>query len=157
MKKIYKIMFMLAFLQGVIIMVNALGVFPETFYSDSEIQGIQDVNDLPTAEEWFILMFAPDVVIFNEPIVDVMAIIAVFLTAGTLVGIAMRGSFLPVVIAFQGYLVFTMLTNSKSFFDKLLTNWGTPSLMYLALLFGLGIIMLFVVTLLETASHSGDI
>jgi len=157
MKTIYKIMFMLAFLQGVIIMVNALDVFPNTFYSDSEIQGIQDVNDLPTAEEWFIQMFAPDIVIFGEPIVDVMAIVSLFLVGGVVVGIAMRGSFLPVVIAIQGYMVFTMLTNSKSFFDKLLTNWGTPSLMYLALLFGLGIIMLFVVTLLETASQSGDV
>ena len=157
MKTIYKIMFMLAFLQGVILMVNALGVFPNTFYSDSEIQGIQDVNDLPTAEEWFIQMFRPSVPIMGKSITSVAAIAGVFLITGVGASIIMRGNLTPIVISFQGYMIFTMLTNSKSFFDKLLTNWGTPSLMYLALLFGLGIIMLFVVTLLETASHSGDV
>ena len=156
MKNIYKIMFLLAFLQGVIIMVNSLGVFPNTFYMDNEIQNINDPDSLPTAEEWFIQMFRPNIPIFGNSVLGVTAIVGVFLGAGVISGIALRGSFIPVVISFQGYMIFTMLTNSKSFFDKLLTGWGTSSLMYLSLLFGLGIIMLLLITILETASNTGD-
>lgn len=161
MKKIYQLVFILAFFQGVILMVNATGVFPNTFYSDSEVDSIADVNDLPTAEEWFIDMFAPDLVIFEgnpifeHRIASVLSIVAVFLSIGVVGSIAMHGNFVPIVLAFQGYMIFTMVVNSQSFFMKLITNWDTATLTYLGLLLGLGIIILFIVTFLEQASH-GD-
>jgi hypothetical protein len=156
MKKLYKFMFMLAFLQGVIVFVNVMNIFPYTFYDTAEVPSIDNPDDLPDAETWFISMFAPDLEIFEVPILDALSILSVFLGIGVICGIAMKGSFIPVVLAFQGYMVFTMIINSRSFFDKLLTNWGTPALLYLVLIFGLGIIMLFIVTILETASHSNQ-
>ena len=157
MKKLYRIMFMLAFLQGVIVLVNVMGIFPYTFYDNSEVPSISNPDLLPTAEAWFLDMFAPDLEILGNRVVSTISIVGIFLGAGVIAGVALRGSFLPVVIAIQGYMIFTMIVNSRRFFDKLLTNWSdTPVMLYLVLLFGLGIILLFIVTILETGSNQGD-
>ena len=153
MKRLYKFMFILAFLQGAIVLVNAMSIFPYTFYDTAEVDYINDANNLPTAEEWFVSMFAPDIG-FSVPIVDALSILVIFLGIGVVGGVAMQGSFIPVVISFQGYMIFTMIVNSRKFLDKMLLSWGSQPMIYVVLLLGLGIILLFLVTILETTSHS---
>jgi hypothetical protein len=160
MKRLWGIVIFLATFQGIVLMVNVLDVFPNEFYSDVELPNVNDPENLPTSEEWFFYFFDPGIEIpllgdvpgtsgrFNSMIVLIIA----FMAIGSIVAWKTH-SWLPLVIAMLGYSVFTMIIKSKAFFDKMFLSWDSQALTYLSLTLGLAMLILFFVTILETATH----
>lgn len=155
MKAIYKLVLFFAILQVVAPMVTVMNIFPTTLYSDIELGSMDDPNSLPTAEELFSMLFAPDDTIFGLPTISLYVVMIAFTTLGTGIAIVTK-SWVPVVITLLGWSVVPMINTSRTFFEKILYTWNAPSLIYLALIFGLGIIILLVITAIETATH-GDV
>lgn len=149
MKKLYKILLFLAMFQLVIIMVGLLQVFPYTFYSDVEMQDLQDIGTDPLAIMAY--LFTPsDTSSFAQ--FTFAALLAVFTTVGIITAWATH-SWTPVIITVIVVSFVPMVTNSFKFFNKLFTNWDVSAMVYLGICIMLGVFLITVFTILETPTH----
>ena len=151
MKRLYLIILFLAIFQGVVLMVNAMDVFPTTFYDDSEVN--DKLRNADSGWEAMSAMLTPNTAAFGleEAPLTIAAIVIAFGTIGTGVAIFTH-SFLPVVITIVGYSFFTMMTHSYNFISKLF-QWETDAMTYMALCIGIGITFIVIITLVEMPAH----
>lgn len=157
MKKLYKIMMFLILFQFSVVIVNALEVFPSenTFYSDAETKSIRELDDPVDALAYFFeLPDIPGLSAFQTTFTFGM-LVTIFLVIGAAIARATH-SWAPVIVVIIASSFVPMLTKSLGFFNKLLYNWDNAALMYLGLTLGVGIVILAVITILETPTH-GDV
>jgi len=154
MKKLYKLIIFLAIFQFAVIIVNATNVFPTTLYSDIETEGLRNL-DSPT--DVLAYLFEPP----NIPGLSRFQTNFTFgmlITIFTIIGIAayrISGTWTPMLVLIICGSFIPMMTKSLDFFNKLFYNWDSITMTYLALCIGVGIIILAVITVLETPTH-GD-
>lgn len=157
MKKIYKIMIFLVLFQFSVVIVNALEVFPSenTFYSDAETRSIRELDSPTDALSYFFeLPGIPGLSALQTTFTFGMLVI-LFLSIGAAIARATH-SWSPVIVVIIATSFVPMLMKSLGFFNKMLYNWNNQALMYLGLTLGVGIIILVVITILETPTH-GDV
>jgi len=145
----------LAAMQFVILLVNSLGgnnpIFPKEaqFYSDFEIPtNIRNADDawIATSE-----IFRPST---GNVYIDTVSIGA--FGALLIVGIAISWkahSMVPLAFIFLLYIFFNMFSKSIKFMNKMFYNWDNSSMIYMAILFGVMIFTIFIITLAETPTH----
>ena len=157
MKMMYKIMIFLAMFQITVIMVEALDVFPNSFFKENEIEtlDIKDTDDMPQAAETvFSNMFLPSQDIFpGYARYGVAILVGMILTVGVIISFATKQPPASIVVAVLGYSFFNMISNGFSFFSNLFRTWDSPSLIYLGLSIGVGLVIIVVITILESLTH----
>lgn len=160
MKTIYKLMIFLAIFQLVPLMINSLGVFPDVyvFYSDVDqapaIENVPYTYNYSGAEQIFYTLFTPkENQYFSSASITV--ILATFIGVGSVVAVFTK-NYVLIPLLFQGYMVTVMLSKSMNFFGKLFGNWDSMALLYLGLIFGVCVVILIVITMMETVTH-GDV
>lgn len=154
MKRLYKVVLFFAVLHLVVIMISLLNIFPSTLYSDAEINTLREnVGTDPLSI--FSYLFAPDTNIWGSNTISVSAIITAFAVGGTAIAVLTK-SWTPAIITLLGLSFLPMLLRSRTFFDKMFTTWDSASLTYMAIIFGVVLILFVVFTILEVPSH-GDI
>ena len=151
MKLMYKVMLFLAIIQMTILIVNATGVFPKDgqFYSDTEISADVDPSDNAWNVTQAFFVPSENAYIGN---VGIGAIVLLFVGAGA-IGAWITHSFIPVVIIFQCYIFFNMMLNSMGFVEKMFYNWNSNAMIYLAICLGVGIFIIFLITIVESPTH----
>lgn len=155
MKLLYKIMILMIIFPVVILMVNSMNIFPNTFYSDAEVQSVYDISTTSSPESIVSTMLVPNVSFLGvgaDSALTIGLIIAVFLGLGSAAAIATH-SFAPVVISFMGYSFFVMMTKSMGFFNKIFNNFGGNEVIYLGICFGVGLVALVIIYIMETPTH----
>lgn len=156
MKLLYKIILFFAFFQMMVLIINSLGVFPHTLYDDMETSKY----DFDSPEEIFGYLFLPNGEVlgisYDEPSGwTVAAIVLIFVGIGSAFAWATH-SWTPVIITLLGISFFPMLINSLGFFNKILFERQVVALEYMALLIGLGIVLIIIFSIIETPTH-GDV
>lgn len=158
MKLMYRFMIFLALFQVVVVLVNSLGVFPDdsTLYSDVEMEEIESQDGdilgilsyifLPQGE-FKILGISVTITSFS-----IAAIISIIAVSGAAVSIVTH-SFIPVVLALFSILFLPMFTRSIGFFRRVFEIGDSPSLMYLGVVLLVGIMIVFVLTVVEMPTH----
>ncbi len=157
MDNIYKFILFLLFFNMACFFVASTAFFPNTFYGDivvSDTYDITDPDNLPTPEEMF------ENFITNTATGEVASFAGNQLTFGYVMGglilVGLGASFLtksttPIAFMLIGLLFTTMWANSKTVLDSLTSNMG-GSIQYLLLMFGVGVLILFVITIIDMAS-----
>ena len=156
MKNLYKIVLFLAIFQITVVMVESLDVFPNTFFATSDVDelDIEQADDMPEAAETiFSNMFLPSQSFFGTARYGVAALVGVFLTVGTAVSFLTKQNPAVIVVAVLGYSFFNMISNGFDFFSNLFMNWDSPSLIYLGIAFGVGLVIIVIITILESLTH----
>ena len=145
MKSLYKIMLFLVILQVVVLMVNSLSIFPNTFYSDVDEPTGDSIWDkatyylTPASNDWF-----------NS--VSATALVGLFILAGIGAGAVTHSPVYPSLV-FVIYISVNMMLNSFGFFRRLFTNWDIESMEYLGLALGIGIVVIIIITVVEMPTH----
>ena len=154
MKSLYKIMIISMMFPIVVLTVNSMGIFPYTFYSDTEIQNVYSITPTSTAEGIFSIMLVPNIDFLGvtDQAITISLVVGVFTIAGAAVAIVTH-SFAPVIISFMGYCFFVMMTKSMGFVQKIFNNFGGTEMIYLGLLIGIGIVIIVIITIVETPAH----
>ena len=150
MKNMYKIILFLAIFQITVVMVESLEVFPNSFFKENEIEtlDIKDTDDMPQAAETiFSNMFIPSQSFFGKMRYGVAILV------GTAISFLTKQNPAVIVVAVLGYSFFNMITNSFGFFSNLFRTWDSPSLIYLGICFGVGLVIIVVITILEQLTH----
>ena len=149
MKLIYKVLIFFTVFYVTILMVNAMEIFPNTFYSDQET-GITSNNPGGVITS----IFVPALNNWGLSSATAAALTA-FIVGGAIgTGILVQSPVLPSVII-MGYLFFNMMTRSYDFFDKLFTNWGGQgtSIFYLGLCIGAGLFVVGLISIIEMVAQ----
>jgi len=160
MKSIYKVMMFFLIFYMTVVIIDVSEVFPNdsTFYSDADIQSLKDA-DSPT--DAFVWIFTPNSfsyeiggTTYNE--VTIWLVLAVFGLVGTAAALFTK-SFLPAVFTLYGLIFIPMFTKSYGFFNKLFqigrTDDSLSTLVYLAITFGLALMGLILITMMEMPAH----
>lgn len=151
MKLFYKIIIFLAVFQISIFVINALAIFPEnaTLWSDAEIpSNLRNAND---TMQFLRYMFVPD----DNPYFSELswaAILGVFTVAAAVSSLLTR-SIAPAVMIILIYLFIPMITQSKVYIDKIFYMTDSTAVIYLGVIIFLGISIIALITIAETASH----
>lgn len=162
MKSFYKLVIFLGVFQFAVIIINLTGVFPAgaVLYSDIDTEVIRNASS-PTAV--IIELFDIGEIPLISPAMRLTGIsseltfpvlVMLFITFGAIIAKATH-SLTPMVIAIIGVSFVPMVTNSLTFFNRLFLNWDSMSMLYLTIALGFGILMVAIVTILETPTH-GD-
>ena len=155
MKKLYKLIIFVVVFQFAVIIVNATGVFPNTLYSDAETEELRNVeNPIDILPYLFELPKIPGLSSFQTQFTFGM-LVFIFLVMGAAIYRATH-SITPLIIVIIATSFVPMLTKSLKFFNKLFYNWDSVTLSYMAICLGVGVILLAVITILETPTH-GDV
>ena len=167
LKKLYVIIIFIAIFQFMALTIRATAIFPEDtqFYSDI------DQNELEAAGsdtgKLFALMFVPkgsftilDLgflgdITFSLDSVSAIAVIIVIIGLGSLVAVKTH-SYVPAVLAIFGVLFVPMIYKSTSFVMNLFRTWNQTSMTYLAVTIVVTLIIIMIVTILETPTHGGS-
>ena len=152
MKLMYKILIFLTVFYGVVFMVNSMGIFPETFYSDAET-GITDKS----ASGIITAIFVPSLNNWGLDSVSATAITAFIVVGAVGSGLLVQSPVLPSVII-VGYLFFNMMTRSYGFLSKLFEGVeGSPtSLVYLGVCIGAALFVIGLITVVEMVAQGGS-
>jgi len=156
MKLLYKIIIFLAMFQIVVVAVESTSIYPNSFFEENEIETleIEEEDDIPNAMNViFENMFLPSEGIFGEIRYGVAVLVGIFLVAGTAVSFLTKQNPAVIVIAVLGYSFFNMISNSFGFFSNLFRNWNSTALIYLGVAIGVGLVIITIITILETISH----
>jgi len=153
LKLIYKIMLFFIMFQMIVLMVNAMGVFPQEsrLYSDLETDDFQEKSP----EEALTYIFVPSGRIgpFQVNSFHVMAILTIVVLGSAGLGIVTHtGPIIP-SIAMIGLVVWPMVNTSRGFINTIVYNWDVNSMMYLGLALGVGIVAIVVITIIEQPAH----
>jgi len=147
MKLLYKIILFLGMFELMVIIVNGMGVFTNTFYSDIETDALKDKGIWEVVQD---IMLPTDNKYIGE--VSVYALAGLFVAGGILSGIATKNVIIPSLI-FLLYVVFAMCLSSYEFFQDLFTKWNSDSLVYLGVVLGVGMVIVAIITVIETPTH----
>lgn len=149
MKLLYKLIFFFMILHVTILMINSLGVFPKTLYSDAETK-LYDFSD------------PNDILLYLFPAVDGTDNILFSILAGGFLGLAgilamiaslKTGNFGIVIVTLIGASFVPMILKSMDLLNKILYIGDSEAMIYLAACFSIGVIFLIVITMLETITH----
>lgn len=152
MKGMYKVILFFAMFYMSVIVVNSLGVFPNTFYSDAEVADLRGQNGpMGIISYLFALPDIPGVSALFSTFTFAM-LTTLFLVIGAAIARATQ-SWTPVLVVIITSSFVPMLSKSWGFFRKLFTNWDVESMTYLALALGVGLFIIVVITIMETPSH----
>lgn len=152
MKALYKIILFFTVFQFAIVIINVLGVFPYTLYSDVEMSNVSSID---SPEDFIRFIFPlPDVPLLSafETYFTFGMLVTIFLGVGAAVSKATH-SWTPIVVTIIATSFVPMILNSYNFFEKLFVNWDSQALMYTGLLLGICIILIALFTIVETPTH----
>jgi hypothetical protein len=133
--------------------IASTGFFPYTFYGDATTYNLDDPENLPTPEE----MFTRLITNANGEVAQFAGLTLTYSTImGTLIIIGLGASFLaqsttPLALMLIGSLFTLMWANSKRVIDALAGNLDS-SVNYLVLMFAVGVLIIFVITIIDMAS-----
>lgn len=151
MKAIYKIILFFAIFQLVVVLVNIIDVFPTTLYTDSETEDLRGAKGPLGVLNY--LFSVPEIPGLGGYTTFTFGMIAfLFLVVGAAIARATH-SWTPVIVVMICTTFVPMLTNSYNFFNKMFTNWNNLTLVYLGLIFGVGIVIIVLITIAETPTH----
>jgi len=159
MKTLYKIVLFFAIFQVVVLMVNSLGVFPNTLYSDVDTTDLFNDDGSITAQGIVAFLFPQITTSEGSEDFTFSLVAAGFTSIGMIIAIGISAatrSLAPIVIGFISLSIVPMVLTSWSFFRKMFYNWDTSAMVYLSIAIGVGILILAVITILETPTH-GDV
>jgi len=157
MRLIFKIVIFFLFFNMACFFVASTNFFPTTFYGDiisDDSYNLDDPNNLPSPDDMFTAF------ITNSVTGDVANIAGVQFTFGYILGglilVGFGASFLtrsttPIAFMIIGVVFTTMWANSKRVLDSLVADMG-GSVQYLVLMFAVGVLILFVITIVDLAS-----
>jgi len=150
MKLIYKAIIFFAVFHIVVLMINSLNVFPAeaTLYSDADTAEY-DFDDPADLVAYIFPAIGGKDITFS-------ILVAGFTTLGAFLGIGLSvvtHSLAPIAIYLLGATMIPMMLNSWGFFNKLLYNWDSEQLVYLAIALGVGLIIISLITIIEMATH----
>jgi len=147
MKLLYKMMIFFLVFYGMVIVVNSLGIFPNTLYGDSDLSspnGIMAALFVPSAisglGDW-----------------TVLAVVG-FIAGGAIVtGFITQNIQLP-ALTIIGILFFNMITKSYGFMTGLFNKVNTrpDSIVYLGYVVGAAIIVVGLITVVEFLGQGGS-
>lgn len=155
MKVIYKIIIFFAMFQLSVLIVNTLNIFPldALLYSNLEVENLQSGDVWTVYGELFTFdtgITIPYLGTFNEASVD--ALMTMFIVGGVVVSIFTRNPSL-IAVAVIGYLYVPIIVNSFDFFRKIFLYPDVPSVTYLGVSMGVGILIIAVITIIEMTTH----
>jgi len=148
MKLIYKMLLFFVIFQMSVLIIAATGIFPEDgrFYSD--IQSDKWIDKTP--EGILAEIYVPSGQIAGISISEfgVVAVLLALVTAGVALGFLTRSPVIPSILG-VGLAIWPMINSSRGFFNSLFNNWDNNSMIYLGITFGIAIIIVVIVTLIE--------
>ena len=161
MKTLYYVIIFLAMFQMSALMIAGLGVFPtdSTLFSDFDVS---EFSSYDNPEDMLSYIFFPDGLSFGGINIGDYEIATISLTTITIIGVItvfvgvgaafarLTQSYAPVVLAVIGILLYPMINHSFGFFRKLFMHWDNTAMMYMGLTLGLGILILFLLLIVET-------
>lgn len=154
MKKLFKLIIFLVVFQFAVIIINATSVFPNTLYSDTETEELRNLaNPIDVIPYLFAIPEIPGLSYLQSQFTFGM-LVTIFLVLGAAIARATH-SWSPVIIVIIATSFVPMITKSLKFFNKLFYNWDSLTLSYMAICLGVGILLLALITILETPTH-GD-
>ena len=153
MKNIYKIILFFAIFEVTVLMINAMDIFPNELYSDSDTE----LEKLESSEgPWEIVrtLFVPSSNSYISNI-GIAGIVGLFVIGGGVAAYFSHGNMSGLVIVFFCYVFFTMITNSIGFFDKIFRHYNEAgsAMVYLGVCLGVAIFIIFIITIVETPTH----
>jgi len=152
MKALYKIIIFFAVFQLTVIIVNLLGIFPYTLYSDIETQELQGIRNPIDYLPYFFSL--PDFAGLGSFFTNFTFAMLVFIFAGIgAVYARATHNWSPVIVIIIASSFVPMITRSSKFFNKLFYTWDVPALTYLAVTLGVAIILIAIITIVETPTH----
>ena len=149
MKLLYKLIFFFMILHITILIINSLGVFPNTLYSDEETKeyDFSDPNDI-------LLYMFPAMDGTDNILVSILT--GGFVTLASLAALLVSlktGNFGVVIVTLIGASFVPMILRSMDLIKKILYVGDNQAMIYLAACFSIGVIFLIVITMLETITH----
>lgn len=153
MKLLFRIVLFMLFFNIAAFMVSAMNIFPNSLYGDATHYNLDDPTNLPTPEQMF------DNLLLNNRM-EITKIIGFDLEWNIIIGgilvvvaavAALTHSSGIISIGFTATMFVFMYTNSKSLFDGLAADMGHMT-GYIALMLGLGVFVLVIITIMDYAS-----
>ena len=142
------------------VVIGVMNIFPYSMYSDIDT----NISEADNAMDIVAYLFLPSGTFsvlgieIGLDATDTGAILTIVIGAivgiGALVAVATH-SFIPVVLSIFGIIFVPMINNSSTFLSHLFTHWDSPSLAYLGITLGVGIVILVLIHIMETPTH-GD-
>lgn len=152
MKNLYKIILFFAIFQMAVVIVGATNVFPYTLYSDVETAELRAIDN-PT--DFLAYFFEPPDIFGLSGTFTFAMFITVFFTLGAAAAWATH-SWTPVVVAFLATSFVPMMMKSFKFFNKLFYTWDVSAVTYLGLCIAIGIVIIAVITIVETPAQGAS-
>lgn len=149
----------MALFQVAALFIASTGFFPNALYSDAFNIG-EDPENLKTADQVFAALIADPVTkgpikILGNSVGGFTALVIILVTiGGVAVAVTKQASMLSIPII--GLLFYSMWANSRTVFESLASGLDS-SVNYLIIMIGLGMLIMFVITLLDYLSgqHAG--
>jgi len=165
MKPFYHVVFFFTFFQLSALIIAGMSVFPTgtTLYSDFEIDVLEENSDNPSEALAYIFMpngtkigsfdiFGYEFGGFELNSFSIMAVLSLIIIGGAAFSIVAH-SFIPAALAVLGLSFLPMLTHSYSFFNKVFTIGDNTSMIYLGLTLMVGVLAMFVITIVEMVAQ----
>lgn len=157
MKTLYKIVMFFLIFPFVVLAINSLGVFDNTFYSDAEFSELQSQDNAVSA---FGYLFTPeggyeiDLGFYKTTVneLDIGIIVSIFVVGGAAIGVFTH-SWTPVVVLMIGVFMWSLIGKSQSFFNKLFFSWDVQALTYIGIMFGVVIVAFVFITIVEAPAQ----
>ena len=128
-----------------------MNVFPSTLYSDKETEALRGEKGPTGVLSYF--FEAPEIPLLEEYTTFTFAMLSVlFLSIGAVIARA-SNSWTPIIVVIICTTFVPMLTSSLDFFNKMLYEWDNDILFYLALALSFGVIVIALITIVETPTH----
>ena len=140
--------------------IASTGWFPSTLYGNAVTRiSLDDPATLSSSEDIFMRMVENDIAanIISDNIglsgeVTFIAIIVGLLVGSIAIGWLSKGSGTTIVgMAVIAYLFYAMFMNSKTFFDKIISNFPMQ-VSYLTVMVGFGLLFMFIILFIDFAS-----
>lgn len=153
MKLLYKFLLFAIFFNMGLFFISYINFFPCTFYGDVTTYGLENAENLPTAET----MFTRLITNLNGEVASFAGFHLTFgFITGTLIVIGLGASFLaqsttPIALLLVGSLFTIMWANSKRVIDSL-TSGLDSSVNYLILMVAVGVLIVFIIEIADVAS-----
>ena len=169
MKPFYMMIFFFVFFQLTALTIAGIAVFPEgtTLYTDFDLNELEESSTNATAVFSYIFMgdenktvggidvFSFNFAGFQLRDFSIWGIIGIMIVSGTIISVATK-SYVPAVLAVLGLAFFPMLSHSTTFFYSLFTKWDSLSMLYLGITLIVGVLAMFLITLVEIPTQGGS-
>lgn len=168
MKPFYMLVFFFIFFQLSALVIAGMAVFPEgtTLYTDFELEELEESATSPTDVIAYIFMgngttiggidiFGYNFAGFQLGSFSIWAIIGLLVVSGAIIS-RVAQSYVPAVLAVLGLAFLPMITHSTTFFYSLFTRWDSVSMLYLGITLIVGVLALFLITIIEIPTQGGS-